>query len=109
MNNQHVTLDLSGLERLNGNRERVERWIPQKMAQDAETYAKLEVPVDTGALKNSIIAQPEDAKTWILHDGMEYGIFVEFGTSRMAAHPFFLPAVVRVRQGLPIELREILR
>lgn len=105
----NVILDLSGLEKLNGNRERVERMLPQKMAQDAETYAKLEVPVDTGALKNSIIAEPENRTTWILHDGMQYGIHVEFGTTRMSAHPFFLPAVMRVKQSLPIELREMVR
>ena len=33
----------------------------------------------------------------ILHDGVDYGIYNEFGTSRMTAQPFMTPAVDGVR------------
>lgn len=54
--------------------------------------AKTKAPYDTGALSNSI----EVEKAWggyIVKDGVEYGVFQELGTSKMAAHPFMVPAV----------------
>lgn len=53
-------------------------------------------PVDTGALKNSIHTEPKGALTQWVADGVEYGIFQEYGTSRMAAHPFMTPAAMWV-------------
>ena len=55
-----------------------------KMQQD--------VPVDTGALRDSLEREMEGA-TAILHDGVEYGVYQELGTSKMAAQPFFFSAV----------------
>ena len=51
-------------------------------------------PVDTGALRNSITAEShmENDLLFIVQDGVEYGIYQEFGTSRMAAQPFLIPA-----------------
>ena len=33
----------------------------------------------------------------ILHDGEDYGIYNEFGTSRMSAQPFITPAIEGIR------------
>lgn len=86
--------------------------VVQKLAQDAQTEVVNnfnpvspappgEAPgVDTSALKNSIVAEPRSGG-WVLHDGVEYGVHLEFGTSRMAARPFMLPAVERVINNLP--------
>jgi HK97 gp10 family phage protein len=56
------------------------------------------VNVATGALRNSILAE-SPKKMGDLHyrvqDGVEYGIYQELGTSRMAAHPALIPAVER--------------
>lgn len=60
--------------------------------------AKSLAPVDTGALKNSIVPEPTDIFTWIVRDGVEYGIYQELGTSRMRAQPFMIPAV-EARRG----------
>lgn len=54
------------------------------------------VPVDTGALKASIKERLDSggstyAEASILV-GEYYGVFVEFGTSKMAAQPFLRPA-----------------
>ena len=61
------------------------------MATDAAKGA----PVDTSALRNSILSESamSGELTFILQDGVEYGVFQEFGTSRMAANPFMTPAV----------------
>lgn len=49
-----------------------------KMMNLAVNYA----PVDTGILKNSIKLRPEEpgSDTYDLTDGVEYGVYMEFGT-----------------------------
>lgn len=59
----------------------------------AEGYAKMKCPVDTGRLRNSIthrFANGEDAE--YIGTNVEYGAYVELGTSKMAARPFLKPA-----------------
>lgn len=67
-------------------------------AMAVKGYAASAAPVDTGALKASIDAQPRGALLWHVADGVEYGIYQEFGTYRMAAHPFMIPAVERAQR-----------
>ncbi len=107
--------------------EQLEREVPgragkvvQKIAQDVEAYAKDHMSaqspsnpgdppgVDTGALKNSIIAEPDDSRpnTWIVHDGVTYGYWLEYGTPKMAARPWMLPAIEAVAADIPKELME---
>lgn len=69
----------------------------RKTAHDMERDAKKKAPVDTGTLRSSI-------STDITGDGrhgtmsvevgptVEYGIYQELGTSRMAPQPFLAPA-----------------
>ena len=83
-----------------------------KIAQDCERYIKEHFStsspspagsppgVDTGALKNSILAEPGD-DGWMLHDGVEYGVWLEYGTENMAARPWMLPGVEAVTNNLP--------
>ena len=72
------------------------------MAFEGEAYAKRNMTVspsspgefpgvDTGTLKSSIHVEPAGLGKRNLVDGVEYGIFLEFGTSRMASRPFFGP------------------
>lgn len=61
--------------------------------------------VDTGALKNSVIAEPGDgALTWVVHDGVEYGVHLEYGAGDMAARPWLLPAVEETARMIPPDL-----
>ena len=57
-----------------------------------EGKAKMLAAVDTGALKNSIHVENTGLAKRIVTDSVEYGIYVEMGTSRMAAQPFMVPA-----------------
>jgi hypothetical protein len=50
------------------------------------------------AIKAAVADQT--VKSRIIHDGVEYGIFVELGTSRMAARPNLVPAFEQVTKGL---------
>lgn len=72
--------------------EIVERYI-FLIAGDAAKNA----PVDTGALRNSIVSESGmvDKLNGVVQDGVEYGIFQELGTGQMAAQPFMIPAVER--------------
>jgi hypothetical protein len=51
------------------------------------------------AIISAVADQPVNART--IHDGVEYGLFVELGTSRRAARPSLVPAYVRVVEDLP--------
>lgn len=79
--------------------EDVKRELEAKMATAletigmmAETDAKLLCPVDTGRLRNSI-AHAVDRTSVIIGTNVEYAPYIEFGTSKMDAQPFLLPAV----------------
>lgn len=50
-------------------------------------------PVDTGALRASIQYAPTGEMEAVVQDGVAYGVFQEFGTSRAPAQPFMRPAV----------------
>lgn len=59
----------------------------------AERHAKKDCPVDTGRLRNSITFSTETLKKEVyVGTNVEYGPYVELGTSRMRERPFLRPA-----------------
>jgi HK97 gp10 family phage protein len=71
--------------------DKVDR-VVRKAAFDIEAGAKDRAPVDLGTLKNSIQAGPVAKGHWRVRVGVHYGIYQEFGTSRMPAQPYLMPA-----------------
>jgi HK97 gp10 family phage protein len=69
---------------VNSKREEVVARIMRRAAE----IAKEIVPVDTGALRDSISAGPD-----YLAADMPYASFVEYGTEKMDAQPFMTPAI----------------
>lgn len=72
----------------------------RKTAADVERDAKINAPVDTGALKNSIGTTltgdgRHGSMTATIGPTVNYGIFVELGTSKMGAQPYLFPAADR--------------
>jgi hypothetical protein len=62
--------------------------------------------VDTGTLRASIRAVRQgDNVRWIM-DGVEYGVILELGSSRMVARPFMSPAFRRFRERWPQFVRD---
>lgn len=58
--------------------------------------------VDTGTLRASVgPAARVKPRLWRLGVGAEYGLYLEYGTIRMAARPFMLPAVERTVRQVP--------
>ena len=58
----------------------------------AEGYAKMLCPVDTGRLRNSITHDTDDETAYI-GTNVEYAAYVELGTSKSKAQPYLQPAV----------------
>ena len=84
--------------------------VVRKAAFDIEGQAKNRVPVDTGALKNSISTEFEDGGlTGIIAPHMEYATFVEFGTKRMSAQPYMLPAAEAVAPAFVQAMKQMLQ
>lgn len=75
----------------NASNEAIERAL-EAIGLAAEGYAKMKCPVDTGNLRNSIThGTMEDAA--YIGTNVEYAPYVELGTSKTKAQPFFKPAV----------------
>jgi len=60
--------------------------------------ANITITVDDRELQR-LIRETGDEVLYIVADGVNYGIHQEFGTVKMAAHPFMVPAVENVRPG----------
>lgn len=111
-----VVVDVSALQRLARDMPERAGAVVQKMAQDTQTdivnnfspnspsSPGMPPAVDTGNLKNSVVAVPVDPLTWRLLVGAEYGADLEYGTGKMAARPYVLPAVERTVTRLPGDL-----
>lgn len=50
------------------------------------------ITLDDRKLQEIISATSGGVRRRVIHDGVEYGVFVELGTSRMAARPALVPA-----------------
>lgn len=83
----------SNLGKIAAGMEKTATQIVAKAALDIEANAKQRAPVDTSRLKNSIQAVKISAQHWRVTVGMEYGLYVEFGTARSPAQPYWTPAV----------------
>lgn len=54
--------------------------------------------VVSGDLRASIRFAPDGRLRYLVHDGVEYGAYLELGTERMAARPFINPVFEEWRQ-----------
>lgn len=88
------------------------RAIVAKTAIDLQSHARTRVPVDTGTLKNSI--QAAEVRTsaagrvhWRVTVGADYGMYVEWGTVRMAAQPFIQPAIAAVSPSFYAAMKKV--
>lgn len=71
-----------------------------------EARAKMRSPVDTGFLRSSIQGDMTGDMQGVVNVSAHYGVFVELGTVKMSAQPFFTPAIEETR---PEFLRDVAR
>lgn len=105
MNPIRVRIELkSGLADLTPQVREVLGALVARTALAIERGAKQRVPVRSGNLKNSIKANAKEARSALRAEveaggagntgtSVEYAVYVELGTVRMPARPFFTPAV----------------
>jgi len=63
--------------------------------------------IDKGKLINTIEWDPEGADTRIIHDGTEYGVYLELGSTRHGyTWPFMGPSMERLRRDIVQHARE---
>ena len=72
-----------------------------------ERAAKVNAPVDTGALKNTIFSAKAGNLTYKVTAPQHYAIFVEKGTRKMRAQPFLKPAIDAEQPKLISNLRKL--
>lgn len=65
--------------------------------------------IDTGTLVNSIHSEFQGLMTGIVFTGIEYAPYLEYGTSKMAARPFFTPAAESARAAFVAAMMTIIR
>jgi len=82
--------------------------VVKKTAMDVEAEAKTLCPVDTGALRRSILAEVEQFSATIAPH-TEYDAYVEFGTYKMAAQPYMRPAADKVEPQFVAAIDEIVK
>ena len=70
-----------------------------RTSYNVQAGAQMRAPVDTGALKNSLHVEHMARLLNRVADGVEYGIYQEFGTHKMAAQPFLIPAIEAERDN----------
>lgn len=132
-----ATYEMKGAEKLRGELDGRGQAIVKKAAFDIERNAKERAPVDTGALRSSIYtvlgwggsgygkakgdaqSRRKDAKILteipaqgleaVVAVGVEYGIYVEFGTRRMGAQPYLGPAVEKIRPEFEAAMKELVK
>jgi HK97 gp10 family phage protein len=78
-------------------------------ARKLQGRARMLAPVDTGTLKNSIEPLKIGDLSTVVFVGAEYGQFVEFGTRRQRAQPFFTPAADEARRYFETEMRKLVQ
>lgn len=78
-------------------------------AADITDVAKQLCPVDTGLLKQSLGAVPVSSSLVRVGTAVEYGKFVEYGTSVSPAQPFLTPAFAQAAKTFEKRLKDALQ
>lgn len=105
-----VTIEgIDGLtEMLEEEKEKIRRGIQKGLSEAGEKVvaeAKAECPVDTGNLKRSINKKVASTSC-VVGTNVEYAPYVEFGTYKMAAKAFLIPALVNKEDEVVAIIRE---
>lgn len=69
-----------------------DKYVADVVLPKIEAHAKRIVPVDEGDLQDSIHSEVSDEGMFVVADA-DHALFVEQGTSKMAAQPYLRPAM----------------
>ena len=80
----------------------------ERFAEDIILEMKRRAPVDTGRLRDSISWKwVGDTLTIETGEDLPYPVYVEFGTYKMAASPFFFPVIDEFRPRLQEYMKRV--
>ncbi len=92
----NISVSVSGgAENISAAAERIQAALPSALLAGAEAVAdnaRSMCPVDTGRLRSSIGAS-QSGDGAVAYAEENYAVYVEFGTYKMAAQPFLMPAL----------------
>jgi len=97
---ERIVFDAGALEELFASPDGPSGKYLKRLGLKVQRGAKRRCPVDTGRLRASIAEElGEDGRglVEVIGTDVEYGAYVELGTSRAAAQPFLRPALDDVR------------
>ena len=77
-----------------------------RTAESAAQAARENVPVETGALRASIVSAAQGLSAAVTASA-PYAAMVEYGTSRMAPRPYMYPAAQAARGGFLDQMRAL--
>lgn len=83
--------------------------ICRKAALDIQARAQQRAAVRTGAMRSSIHARRVGPAHWEVNVGVEYGLYVEYGTIHMAAQPFMRPSVAEVQPQFQNAMKGVIK
>lgn len=99
-----IKLDTKRLDeianKLGVNTDNAVKAIAFQMEGRVKKYIVMKKIVDTGAYLNSIMSERKGQAAWEVHDGVEYGIYQEFGHHNVAARPHWEPALQETAQDV---------
>ena len=101
----------AAIEAFNSYAESTTERLSQGIAEGCmivEGEAIAEAPEDTGALRESIHSQM-NGLTGTVGTNIEYAIYQEFGTYKMRAHPFLVPALKSKKEEVINTIKENLK
>lgn len=78
-----------------------------KTAHDVEGHAKAMAPYDTGFLESGITVIPQGQLDAEVDANAEYAVYQEYGTYKMAAQPFMVPAAETSRPSFLAAMSQI--
>lgn len=105
-----ITIDTSILDAMTTEMQSKANDLTYKYGVKIAGEAAMNAPVDTSTLRNSILAESGmEGNNFIIQDGVEYGIYQELGTSRIAARPFLTPAVEANREDYLNAVKDLLK
>lgn len=95
-----ISFNVAGLDSFRGTLEQASAKVEglagqvvRKTAADIQAEAKSRAPVDIGTLRDSIHAKQDGALAATVSPSVNYGVYVEMGTSRMGPQPYLFPAL----------------
>jgi len=65
----------------------------EKASEVIKEKAKSNCPVKSGKLRNSIVIEKNRQMNYRVQTDVDYALYVEYGTKRSSAQPYFRPAV----------------